>query len=183
LVELTASAVFTLLAWHFGASWQLPAFLYLGAVGIALAAIDLDVHRLPNALTLPSYLVGAVLLTIAAVADGKPSRIVGALLGMAVLYVFYFILVAAYPRGMGFGDVKLAGVLGLFLGYLGWAVLAVGAFLSFLMGGVVGVAMITTPTATRKSMVPFGPFMIAGALLAVFLGHAIASLYAGVMLH
>ena len=104
--------MFALLAWHFGLAWELPAYLYLGAVGIALAAIDLDTHRLPNVLTLPSYGVLAVLFLLPALIDGRWDDYLRAALGGAALFAFYFLLVLVYPKGMGFGDVKLAGVLG-----------------------------------------------------------------------
>ncbi len=82
---------------------------------------------------------------------------------------------------MGFGDVKLAGVLGLHLGWLGWGQLALGAFLAFFLGGVVGLALIATGRATRKSAIPFGPFMLVGALVAVLVGEPILALYLGGM--
>ncbi len=88
-----------------------------------------------------------------------------ALIGMAALYAFYFVLAFIYPAGMGFGDVKLAGVLGLYLGWLGWAELVVGGFLGFLLRrcGRPGLLM-PVRRAGRKSQIPFGPFMLAGAL-------------------
>jgi leader peptidase (prepilin peptidase)/N-methyltransferase len=78
---------------------------------------------------------------------------------------------------MGFGDVKLAGVLGLYLGWLGWGPLAVGAFLAFLLGGVLGALLMALGKAGRKSAIPFGPWMLAGALIAVFVGQRIADAY------
>jgi leader peptidase (prepilin peptidase)/N-methyltransferase len=135
------------------------------------------VFRLPDALTLPSYLVGAVLLALAAAADGDWSRLVRALIGMVVLYVFYFLLAFAYPAGMGFGDVKLAGVLGLYLGWLGWGPFVVGAFAAFLVGALVGIGVMLFAGGGRKTRVPFGPFMLVGVLIAVFAGSAVASAY------
>jgi leader peptidase (prepilin peptidase)/N-methyltransferase len=158
-------------------SWELPAFLYLAAVGVALAFIDIDVRRLPNVLTLPSYAVGAVLLTAAALAEHDPGRMTQALIGMCVLYGVYFTLMLLKPGGMGFGDVKLAGVLGLFLGFLGWGPLAVGAFLAFLLGGIGGLVLMTLGNAGRRTKIPFGPYMIAGALTAVLVGAELAHLY------
>ena len=78
---------------------------------------------------------------------------------------------------MGFGDVKLAGVLGLYLGWLGWGVLVVGGFLGFLLGAVVGGGLMLASKAGRKTQIPFGPFMISGALIAVFVGSNIAGWY------
>lgn len=177
MVEAGTAAVFVILALRFGWSPVLPAFLYLGAIGVALTMIDLDVKRLPNAIVLPSYGVAAVLLGIAAIVTTDPRSFVGALLGMAALFLLYFMLVLVHPAGMGFGDVKLAGVLGLYLGWLGWAEVAVGGFLGFLFGGVVGAGMMLVRKAGRKSQLPFGPFMLIGALAAILWGSQLAELY------
>jgi leader peptidase (prepilin peptidase) / N-methyltransferase len=176
-VELLTAAIFLVLSLRIGLDAALPAFLYLGAAGVALALIDLDVKRLPNAIVLPSYVVALVLLAAAAVSEGEWSNVLRALFGMAALFAFYFLLVLVYPSGMGFGDVKLAGVLGLFLGYLGWAEVVVGGFLGFLFGGVVGGALMAMRRAGRKSQIPFGPFMLAGALVAIVAGGALADFY------
>jgi leader peptidase (prepilin peptidase) / N-methyltransferase len=180
LVELATAVLFGLLAWHFGLHVVLIAFLYLGAVAIALAAIDIDLHKLPDALTLPSYPVAAVLLTAGALAAHEPFDLVRTAIGGVALFAFYAVLWFVYPRGMGLGDVKLAGVLGMYLGYLGWGTLAVGAFLGFALGAVVGVSLMATGRATRKSKIPFGPFMLSGALVAVFVGARLAHAYVSI---
>jgi leader peptidase (prepilin peptidase)/N-methyltransferase len=177
LVEAGTGAVFGVLALAIGLEPELPAFLYLGAVGVALAMIDIDVKRLPNAIVLPSYPVAAALLTVAAAVDGRWDDLLRAGLGMVALYAFYFLLALVYPAGMGFGDVKLAGVLGLYLGWLGWAEVITGGFLGFLFGGVVGGGLVLVRRAGRKSMLPFGPFMLAGAFVAILWGGALADLY------
>jgi len=176
-VELLTGALFAMMAARFGLSWTLPAFLYLAAVGVALALIDLDVHRLPDVLTLPSYVVGGVLLVLPALFDGSWGDYGRAWLAAAVLFAFYFVLLLIYPAGMGFGDVKLAGVLGLHLGFLGWGTLVVGGFMGFLLGAVVGGLLMLTRRATRKSKIPFGPFMLVGALIAVLWGQALWTAY------
>jgi leader peptidase (prepilin peptidase) / N-methyltransferase len=155
----------------------LIAFLYLAAVSIALALIDLDVHRLPNAIVLPSYVVGVLLLGAASVASGDWGALARAGIGMAALWVAYLLMALAYPGGMGFGDVKLAGVLGLFLGYLGWGQLAVGAFAAFLLGGMFALALVIARRANRKSGIPFGPWMLAGAWVGIFFGGTVWSGY------
>jgi leader peptidase (prepilin peptidase)/N-methyltransferase len=177
LVEAGTAVVFVLLALRIGLEPELVAFLYLGAIGVALALIDIDVKRLPNAIVLPSYVVAGVLLTVAAVVDGAWDDLLRSVLAMAALYGFYFLLALVYPKGMGFGDVKLAGVLGLYLGWLGWAEVVTGGFLGFLFGGVGGVLLIAVRRAGRKSMIPFGPYMLAGALVAILCGGALADLY------
>jgi leader peptidase (prepilin peptidase)/N-methyltransferase len=177
LVEAGTAVVFGVLTLAIGLEPELPAFLYLGAIGVALAMIDIDVKRLPNAIVLPSYVVAAALLTVAAAVDGRWEDLLRAGLGMVALYAFYFLLALVYPAGMGFGDVKLAGVLGLYLGWLGWAEVVAGGFLGFLFGGVVGGGLVLVRRAGRKSMLPFGPFMLAGALVAILWGGALADLY------
>jgi leader peptidase (prepilin peptidase)/N-methyltransferase len=177
LVEIGTAATFAVMALAIGFEPELPAFLYLAAIGVALCLIDIDVRRLPNAIVLPSYVVAAVLLGVAAAVDDAWDDLLRAGLGMLALYGFYFVLALIYPRGMGFGDVKLAGVLGLYLGWLGWAEVVAGAFLGFLFGGVVGGVLLLVRRAGRKSMIPFGPFMLAGALVAIIWGGALADLY------
>lgn len=184
LVEAATALLFALAAWHFGASWALPAYLYLVAIGIALTLIDLDTHRLPNTIVLPSYVVGAALLTLASLNPGGAPRwhsLLTAAVGCAVLYGFYFAVMFAYPAGMGFGDVKLAGVLGLYLGWLGWGPLAVGAFGAFVIGGLFAVALVATRRAHRKSGIPFGPWMVAGAAVGVVAGSQVWSMYLSLM--
>ena len=182
LVELGTAALFAAIAVKVGPHALLPAYLYLAAIAVALALIDLDVKRLPNAIVLPSYAVGIALLGFAAIVDGDGWPLVRGLLGMSAYYGAFFLLVLIYPRGMGFGDVKLAGVLGLYLGYLGWDVLAVGAFGGVLLGGVVGMLLMATHRAGRKTAVPYGPFMLTAAIIAVFVGAEIARAYARVAL-
>ena len=177
LVELGTAVVFVVLTLRIGLDPALPAYLYLGAIGVALALIDLDVKRLPNVIVLPSYVVGIVLLAIAAAIGRDWSDLLRALLGMAALYGLYFGLALVYPAGMGFGDVKLAGVLGLYLGWLGWGEVVIGGFLGFLFGGVVGGVLMAVRRAGRKSQIPFGPFMLMGALVAIVCGGALADLY------
>lgn len=155
----------------------IAAFLYFVAISIVLTLIDLDTHRLPNSIVLPSYLVAGILFTVAAWLTGEWGLLLGAGVGMAVLYLFYFLLRAARPGGMGGGDVKLAGVIGIYLGWLGWGALAVGAFAAFLYGGVFGIALMLLRRAGRKTAIPFGPWMILGAWTGVFAGEAVGKWY------
>lgn len=171
----TTAAASTLDSWALGL--VLVAFLYFAAVSIALALIDLDTHRLPNAIVLPSYVVALALFTGAAALSGDWGALLRAVAGMAALYLFYFILRVVRPGGMGGGDVKLAGVVGLYLGWIGWGALVVGAFAAFLIGGAVGLALIAARRAGRKTAIPFGPFMLVGAWTGVFAGEAVGRGY------
>jgi leader peptidase (prepilin peptidase)/N-methyltransferase len=157
----------------------LCAFLYLAAISIALTLIDLDVHRLPNALVLPSYIVAAALLGAASLLTGDLAALARAGIGAAALFLAYLVMALVYPGGMGYGDVKLAGVLGLYLGWLGWPQLLIGAFAAFLLGGVFSILLLLTRRADRKSGIPFGPWMIAGAWVGIFFGDGIAEWYLG----
>lgn len=179
LVEIATAALFVVAALRFGPSWELPAFLYLAAITVALAMIDIDVHRLPNAIVLPSYLVAGVLLVGAALLQRDPGTAVRLVLAGLALYAFYFLLALIYPAGMGFGDVKLAGVLGLYLGYLGWGEVVLGGFLGFLVGGLGGVVLIVLRRGGRKSKIPFGPYMLLGTWIAILAGRSLVEWYLG----
>lgn len=166
LVEAGTGVAFALVAIRLGADEGLrllPAYLTFAAVGIALALIDLDVRRLPDVIVLPSYPVLAALLLI----GGDGDALLRALIGAAILGAFFFIVWFVAPGGMGFGDVKLAGLVGGMTAYLTWGTFLVGAFMGFLLGAVAGVLLMAGGKAGRKSAVPFGPFMILGAWTAI----------------
>lgn len=177
IVEAATAGLFAVMALRFGLDAVLPAYLYLAAVGLALALIDLDCKRLPDALTLPSYPVAAVLLGAAALAGSDSGDFVKAILGGTAMFAVYFALAFAYPAGMGFGDVKLSGVLGMYTAWLGWGAWAVGLFLGFFLGGIFGIALIAFKKGGRKTAVPFGPFMLLGVLIAILVGPELAQGY------
>jgi leader peptidase (prepilin peptidase)/N-methyltransferase len=179
IVELSTGVFFGIVAWKFhgNALTLLLAFLYLAAVSIALALIDLDTHTLPNRIVIPSYIVGVLLLGTTGLIDDNHGAVCRALLGMMALSIFYFGMALIYPGGMGMGDVKFAGVLGLFLGYLGWDVLLVGSFSAFVLGGLFALTLIILRKANRKSGIPFGPWMLTGAWVGVFFSASIVQQY------
>lgn len=184
LVELLTAILFVAVTRRLidlGLDGAIPAFLYFTAIGIALAAIDLDVRRLPNGIVLPSYPVLAVLLAASAWWQGDWWSLARAVLGGAALFGFFLILVLVYPAGMGFGDVRLAGIVGGVLAYLSWAALLVGAFAGFLLGALVGIGLMVVRRGGRRTALPFGPFMIAGLFVALFLGDAISRWYLGLL--
>ena len=147
------------------------------AVSIALALIDLDTKTLPNRIVVPSMVVMAVLLAVASVGTGDWFALLWAIVAGAALFVFYLLLVIIYPSGMGFGDVKLAAVVGLALGYLGWGTVIVGAFAAFLLGGVFSIVLLAIGKATRKTGIPFGPWMLLGAWVGIAFGREISTGY------
>jgi leader peptidase (prepilin peptidase)/N-methyltransferase len=155
----------------------LLAYLWLAAVSVALTLIDLDVQRLPNAIVLPSYAVAFGLFAIAASLGADPSGLVRAAVGAAAMYGFYALLRLIRPDGMGGGDVRLAGVLGIYLGWIGWGALAVGGFAAFVLGGLYGVSVILARRAGRRDAIPFGPWMLAGAWLGIAAGEPLAQAY------
>lgn len=160
-----------------GGAVALPALLYLAALSIALAVIDLDTFRLPFVLVAPAYPVAAVLLGAAAFAGRDGGAAVRAVVGAAVLWLFYRLLHAVHPAGMGYGDVRLAGVLGAYLGFVGWGALVTGGFLGFLVGGVIGVGVMAVGRGGLKTQVPYGPSMLAGTWLGLVWGPALADAY------
>lgn len=156
-----------LTGWGVGARWTLIAWLWVPLVGAILSFIDLEHHRLPDRLTLPSYLVVGVTLLVPALAYSQWDAYLRAWIGALAMFAGYFILALVYPAGMGMGDVKLAGVLGLVLGYIGWSFVFVGFFAAFFVGALVGIALMLFGKAGRKTQLPFGPFMFIGALIAL----------------
>jgi len=152
------------------AHWSLlPAYLYLGAVGAALTLIDVDVHRLPDLIVLPSYPIVFVLLLVPTVVTGQWGVFLRAMLAGVLLFVVYLVLALVSPGGggLGFGDVKLAGVLGLSLGWLGWGPVLVSVLAAFVLGGVIALVLLLTRRASRSSHIAFGPSMMLGALVAL----------------
>ncbi|BBH16118.1 prepilin peptidase [Nocardioides baekrokdamisoli] len=166
IVEAGTAALFAAVALHFPhRQWLWPALLWFAAISIALTAIDLDVKRLPDAIVLPSYAVMAGLLAVAATgaANGGSHALIRSLEGAAALGWFYGLIWLIAPAAMGFGDVKFSVIIGGVTAYVSWGTLLVGAFGAFIVGSVIGVALLATGRAGRNTAVPFGPFMAIGA--------------------
>jgi leader peptidase (prepilin peptidase)/N-methyltransferase len=181
LIEVATAMLFVLVALELdittSRAWALPAFLYLASIAVALTAIDIDLHRLPNRIVLPAYPIAIALLTLASAGTADWISLARAAAGSGILFLFYLVLAIVVPRGMGFGDVKLAGVLGLYLGWVGWGSLAVGAFAAFALGGVFSIILLISRRAGRRSGIPFGPWMILGAATGIFFGEELAAGY------
>jgi leader peptidase (prepilin peptidase)/N-methyltransferase len=159
--------------------WDLLAFLPFLWVLVALSLIDLETKLLPNRLVYPSVVVGIVLLAItAALGPGLEAWIRG-IEALAVGAGAFFVIALISPAGMGMGDVKLAGLIGLYLGYLSWGRVLLGFFLAFLIGAVSGIGLMIAGKAGRKTQVPFGPFMALGAIIAALYGGPLLDLWQG----
>jgi len=170
LMPVVTALACAVLAAATGPRPELFVWLLLAPVGVLLATIDHRVHRLPDQLTLPAAAAVTALLGVAALLPHHAGNWVSGLLGGAALGGFYFLLFLINPNGMGFGDVKLALSLGVALGWYGWTVLFAGGFAGFLLGAVYGFGLMVLGRAGRKTGIPFGPFMITGALLGILLG-------------
>ena len=174
-VETVTGLLFAVMALRFGLSPVLPAFWYFAALSVALAVIDLHHRRLPDLLTLPAYPAAGLLLGVGALtAPGGLRHFAGALTGMGAAWLFFLLLVLIHPACLGWGDVKLSGVIGLYLGWLGITAVAAGLFGASALAAVTGLVLIAAGRATRKSQIPFGPFMLVAAL-AVILGSGLVT--------
>ena len=169
-MELATAALFVLVGIQFGWDGYVPAALALVAGGVALFMIDLDRQRLPFAITGVVAALVAAGLALDVVLGSGSFRLAGLLSAAVWLGVYGGVWLLTAGRGMGLGDVALAPVLGLALGWLGWGSSLVGLLGGFVVGAVVGVVLMLRGRAGRRTRVPHGPFMLAGAGLGMFLG-------------
>lgn len=177
LIELTTGVLFAGAAAKFG--WSVETFVFAAFfwVLVVLTVIDLDHKLLPNRIVYPAFVVGWAGLVAAAIADGTTDHLLDAAIGSAIFGGTFFVIALVAPRGMGFGDVKLAFVLGSFLGYTRLGLVPLGMFLAFLTGAVTGVALMLQGGGGRKTQVPFGPFLALGTVLAIFAGGPVLDWY------
>jgi leader peptidase (prepilin peptidase) / N-methyltransferase len=167
VLELTTAVVLALLCARFADSPAVVAFGFFGVLGVALSAIDIETRRLPDKLTLPAYPALVVLLGLAALFGHSGAALVRALLGGVALTCAYFLLAVLRPGQLGAGDIKLAGLTGLALGWLGWPVLILGAALAFVLSGVISLGLLAARRISLRDSICFGPFMLGGALIAI----------------
>ena len=164
----TITAVtFAALALRFGLTWILPALLAFAAASSVLTLVDLAEKRLPNAVIFPTLAAVAVLLVPATWASGEWIALVWAAIGSAAMFAVYFVLALISPSSMGMGDVKLALVIGLLLGWFGLNTWLIGLLAAFIVGGVIALVALALRRVTLRGSIPFGPSMLAGALIAL----------------
>jgi leader peptidase (prepilin peptidase)/N-methyltransferase len=174
LVVVGTGLLWAGLAWRL-APWSgwavLPALLCFSTVAVALTWVDLDVHRLPEGLTLPAYPLLVGQLAVAAWAGREWPALVRALLcslALAALALLLALLAARLGSAFGLGDVVLCGLIGLVTGYVAWWRPVVALYAAFLLGGLYALVLVATRRRSRRDAVPFGPFLSAGAVLALF---------------
>jgi leader peptidase (prepilin peptidase)/N-methyltransferase len=175
-LALAGGAVGLLVGWEVGWTPALAAWNVLTAVCLLLGYVDARTRLLPTQLIAPSYWIVVGLLLAAAIVDDSFSEVRGAVIGWLVMGGFYYVLWRLGP-GLGYGDVRLSGLLALCLGFLGWEVLVTGLYSGFLLGGVVSAFLVITRRANRKTQLPFGPFMMLGALVGLAWGHSLSGWY------
>jgi leader peptidase (prepilin peptidase) / N-methyltransferase len=167
VVEGGTAVLFALTALRFGWSWELPAFLVLAGAAMLLAVIDLQHRLLPDRVVLPTLAGGSLLLAGAALAEQAGSPLLRAALGAVVLFTAFLVLALISPRSLGMGDVKLAALLGLYLGWLGWGVLLLGAAAGFVVQAVVALGLLAARRIGLRGELPFGPSMLVGAAVVI----------------
>jgi leader peptidase (prepilin peptidase)/N-methyltransferase len=165
-----------LLAWRLGWSAPLAAWLVLAVSGAVLCYIDLLTRFLPSAIIWPTYGAVAVLLVVGSAVTGNWHALLRAVEGGALAFGFFYLMWFVYPKGIGFGDVRLSGLLGGALAWLGWGQLILGMYGGFVLGAVLGIVLTVVRVFERKAFA-FGPFMLAGALFGALAGAPVAHAY------
>lgn len=180
LIEAGTGLLFGLTAWKLGFTPAAVVFAAFFWALVVLTVIDLDHKLLPNRVVYPMFVAGWVGLGLDALVRDRFASLADAAVGALIFGGFFLLIALIVPAGMGGGDVKLAFVLGTFLGYVGGpGVVLVGMFLSFLVGGVLGIAVMALGKGGRKTQIPFGPFLALGTALGIFWGENLLDLYLG----
>lgn len=179
LVEALTAGLFVAVPLVVGAVWVVPAYWWFAGVTLVLALTDLDHKRIPNRILYPGLAVGLVLLAAGTAIDGSLDALWRGLGGGAGYFGLLLIVALLARGGFGFGDVKLAALLGLFTAHRSWDALGVAIFGGFLVGGLVGVALLIARRVGRKETIPFGPAMIVGAYVGLVWGAEIVDWYLG----
>lgn len=157
--------------------WLVPAYLVFIWTMILLTVTDLDTKLIPNRILGPASIIGVVLLVGGSLAARDPGNLIDAGIGGVAYFAVMFLLAVIVPGGMGFGDVKMAFLIGIFAGYLGLGHVVVAGIGAFLLGGITAGFLLLTRRSGRKDAIPFGPFMTAAAIIAVIFGQAVVDWY------
>lgn len=180
IIELATAVLFGAAGLRFASHPEaIPAYCLFFAALLAISAIDLELYIIPNRIVYPTLVGGAVLLVIAAIVGHDLGAVKDAALGGFGAWVVLLIIHLISPRGMGFGDVRLSAVIGMFLGWIDLGHVPLALFLGFLLATLVSLPLLALRRKGRKDPVPFGPFLAAGAVLAVLFGVPILDAYLG----
>jgi leader peptidase (prepilin peptidase)/N-methyltransferase len=167
--EVLGAALGVLVVLRFGVSAQLAAWVWFAAAGLLLALIDPRTQLLPNRVLLPATAGTAALLLAAAAGTGDWSALLRAVEAGAASFAVGLVMALLAPAGLGMGDVKLAALLGLVLGWLAWPLVLDGFLLGFVLQAVAGLLLLAARRAGRRTELPFGPALLAGALVVALL--------------
>ena len=176
-VELAMAGLFALVAWRIGWSWLLPGELLFAWTLLVLGVIDAETRRIPNRLTYPLTPALLVLVAGGALLENNPGGALGALIAGLAVGGCLLLLALGVRGGMGMGDVKLGAFIGVGLGVLGAGAVIVGVLAGFFLGGIVGLVLLVTRVRSRKDMIPFGPYLAAGAVVGLLWGNRLADAY------
>jgi leader peptidase (prepilin peptidase)/N-methyltransferase len=174
VLGVVTAAVLAGFAVRFGDDVVLAAYAVLGVALVLMSAVDLEYQIIPNRIVYPTLAVMVPLFGVASAVDDRWGSLARAAIGGAVAFGAFLAIHLAVPRGMGFGDVRLAGLLGFATGWLGLGHTFVGFFAAFVLGAVIGIAAMAVSGAGRKTRIPFGPFLAAGAVVTVLWGSPVA---------
>ncbi len=178
IVEAATGLLSAYTAWHFGPTLAMVGALLLVWSLIALAAIDLDTQLLPDSITLPLLWLGIAFNLAGAFVD-LPTSIIGAMAGYLALWSVYWLFkLTTGKEGMGYGDFKLLAALG---AWLGWQMLPAIILLSSVVGAIVGISLIVAARHGRNVPIPFGPYLAAAGVIALFWGPQLTNRYLGLI--
>ena len=177
LVAVVTAALFAAAPLVVDVDWTLPAYLWFVAVTVTLTLTDMNTKLIPNRILYPGTVVALVLLVGGGLIEDGP--ILRAVAGGALYFVLLFVLALIARGGFGFGDVKLAFLLGMFAAYQSWDTLIVAIFAAFLRGGLVSLLLVVFRIRSRKDAIPFGPYLVLGAYVAIAWAGTISTWYLG----
>jgi len=179
-IEIATALAFAAIAWRLPTVWAIPSYCALVVGLVALSAIDLEHQRLPTGVLYWTIAVATPLLVLGSAVSDRWDSLIPAVIGAAAGFLVFFGIWFAVPRGMGFGDVRLAGLCGGWLGWLGASVIPVGFLAAFVLAGVPAIAMVVTRKADRKTKIAFGPYLALGTVVAICFGRTIAHGWASI---
>ncbi len=168
--KLGTGILFVLLAWRLTSTWELPAYCVLAASAVTISTIDIEHMRIPSVIVYATAALGAPLLVLASAGTHRWSALESAAIDGAIAFGVFAALFYAVPKGIGFGDVRLAGLCGGFLGWMGYREVLAGFVISFIVAGVPAALLLAARKIQRRTKIPFGPFLAAGTMITVLFG-------------